>query len=98
MEKSGKCDSQQLSIKPGQYIGDCKSVQADQIMRKKLHVVMHKSDLVQFLFRQRGSLFMASREFCGGLMACLFLVVFRLAVKIFGNVMAISAKIRLGGY
>jgi len=67
-------------------------------MRKKLYVVMHKSDSVQFLFRQRGSLFMASREFCGGLMACLFLVVFRLAVKIFGNVMAISAKIRLGGY
>jgi len=42
--------------------------------------------------------FAASREFCGGLTACLFFVVFRLAVKIFGGFAAISAKIRLGGY
>jgi len=39
-----------------------------------------------------------SREFRGGLTACLFLVVFRLAVKIFGGFTATSAKIRLGGY
>jgi len=43
-------------------------------------------------------LFAASREFSGCLTACLFLVVFRLAVKIFGGFTATSAKIRLGGY
>ena len=43
-------------------------------------------------------LFAASREFCGCLTACLFLVVFRLAVKIFGGFTATSAKIRFGGY
>jgi len=51
---------------------------------------------VQYLFRQRGSLLASSREFRGGLTACLFLVVFRLAVKMFGGFT--SAKIRLGGY
>ena len=39
--------------------------------------------------------FAASREFCGGLTACLFFVVFRLAVKIFGGFAATSAKIGL---
>jgi len=58
---------------------------------------MHKCDSVQFLFRQHESLFAASREFCGRLTACLFVVVFRLAVKIFGGFTATSAKIRLGG-
>ena len=45
------------------------------IIRKKPYklIVMHKCDSVQFLFRQHESLFAASREFRGGLMACLFL-------------------------
>jgi len=38
-------------------------------------------------------LFAASQEFCGGLVACLFLVAFWLAVKILHGFMAISAKI-----
>ena len=42
--------------------------------------------------------FAASREFCDGLTACLFFVVFRLAVKICGGFAATSAKILLGGY
>jgi len=43
-------------------------------------------------------LFLASQEFCGGLTACLFLVVFRLAVKISGGFATTFAKIRLGVY
>ena len=44
------------------------------------------------------NLFAADREFCGGLSACLFVLVLRLAVKIFGGFTATSAKIQLGGY
>ena len=56
---------------------------------------MHKCNSVQFVSRQRGALFVASREFCGGLTACFFLV-FRLTVKIFRGFTATSAKIWLG--
>jgi len=35
MAKSEKCSSQKLLIKPGQYIGDCKSAQTDLIITKK---------------------------------------------------------------
>ena len=65
---------------------------------EKPYVFVHKCDLVHFLLRQRGSSFAASREFCGDLTACLFLVVFWLAVKIFGSFTATFAEIRLGGY
>jgi len=96
--KHVKCRSQQLLIEPDQYIGDCKSARADLIIRKKTVCCMCKCDSVQYRFRQHGSLFAASRKFCGGLTACLFLVVFRLAVNIFGGFAATSAKIGLGGY
>jgi len=43
MAKSEKCSSQKLLIKPGQYIGDCKSAQTDLIITKKT-VVMCKCD------------------------------------------------------
>ena len=35
-----------------------------------------------------------AEQFCGSLMACLFLKVFRLAIKFFGGFVATSAKIR----
>ena len=97
MEKSAPCSSQQLLIKPGWYIGNGKLSRTDLIMRKP-YVFMHKCDLVQCLLRQHGSSFVASREFCGDLVACLFLVVFWLAVKIFSSFTATFAEIRLGGY
>jgi len=56
IETAGKCSLQQLLIKPDQCIGNRKSAQMDLIIRKKLHVVMHKCHTVQFLFRQHGSL------------------------------------------
>jgi len=40
----------------------------------------------------------ASLEFCGGLTACVFLVAFRLAVKIFGGFTPYFCHFRLGGY
>jgi len=77
-EKNGKCSLQQLLIKPGQYIANCKSAKTVWVIRKKLYGL--------------NKLFVASREFC------LFLVVFRLAVKFFSGFTATSAKIRLGGH
>jgi len=47
---------------------------------------------VQCLLRQHGSSFAASREFCGDLTACLFLVVFWLAVKIFAALRLLLPK------
>jgi len=35
-----------------------------------------------------------AEQFCGSLMACLFLEVFRLSIKFFGGFVATSAKIR----
>jgi len=40
-------------------------------------------------------LFTASQQFCGGLTACVFFVVFWLAIKISGSFTAISAKLGL---
>jgi len=91
MEESRKCASQQLLSK----LGDCISTQKESDYKKLLYVVMHKCNSVQFVSRQRGALFVASREFCGGLTACFFLV-FRLTVKIFRGFTATSAKIWLG--
>jgi len=55
--KRGKFSSQQLLIKPRQYVGNCKSAQAELIIistvfsdnyQKKMHDVVHKCDSVQF--------------------------------------------------
>ena len=94
--------------KPGQYFqyfGNCKSTQTALITRKTMLSCTNATSSVQFLLRQHGSfwyrlneLFAASRESCGGLTACIFLVVFRLAVKISSSFTATSATIQLAGY
>jgi len=47
--KKLKCSSQQLLIKPGRYIGDCKSANVDRSDYKKKNCVSSRTN--QYLFR-----------------------------------------------
>ena len=69
-----------------------------------MYIVYTKCDSIQFLFRHGSllvgvyglnELFTASQQFCGGLTACVFFVVFWLAIKISGGFTATSAKLGL---